>query len=225
MLKTRPLLRSVFAAAALLGTLYSGAARAENASATAMVDRFSSGIIAILGDDNQASEPSRYRKLTDEVSRSFNLPYMMEAATGSRWRTASDGDRSKVVDAFLRMSIGTYLLRFDQYAGERFAMEREYPAIDGTTHVATRLVRPGRADLSVVYVTQKFGDSWRIVDLIFGGGISELAVRKSEFAGILSRDGLPGQIARLDQQADKIFAQVPANLRPLEAPKAVALEP
>jgi phospholipid transport system substrate-binding protein len=197
------------AAAALVLMLTVTHADASSDTASTVVDRFGAAVIAaVKGDGAVVSPEGRYRKLSGLVSESFNLPAMMEAATGSRWKSANEDDRTRLTAAFLRMSIVTYLTRFEDYTGEYFVVIGEQPNIDGTTRVATRLVRPRRADMSVVYVTQQFEGGWRIVDLIFGGGISELTVRKSEFAGALSRGGLTGLIARLNEQADKMLAHL-----------------
>lgn len=181
-------------------------------SATELVERFNISFISIMKNDDPAPQPSRYRMLTDRVRESFNLPAMMQAVTGSRWRNASEIEKALLVDAFLRMSIGTHLARFETYQGEYFETLGERDRPDGATLVQTRLIRPGRLDLPVTYVTQKFDDEWRIVDLIFIGGISELEVRKSEFASILTRGGLTGLTARLNEQAERIFAQLPVPI-------------
>ena len=221
----RLLLRSLSygAAAALVLMFATATVQASANTASEAVDRFSVAVIAaVKGDGAAASSEGRYRKLSGLVSENFNLAAMMEAATGSRWRAASEDERTRLTDAFLRMSIGTYLTRFEDYTGEYFVVTGEQPGLDGTTRVATRLIRPKRPDLAVTYVTQKFAGGWRIVDLVFGGGISELTVRKSEFAGVLTQGGLPGLIGRLNQQADKMLAHLGIpNTRPV-VPTAVS---
>jgi phospholipid transport system substrate-binding protein len=225
MLSFRRSIRPVFfgAAAALMFMLTTTRADAVSDTASSAVDRFGISVIAAVKGDGAASSPEgRYRNLSNLVSESFNLPFMMESATGARWRSATDDDRNRLTDAFLRMSIGTYLTRFEDYTGEYFVVMSEQPNIDGTTRVVTRLVRPRRPDLAVTYVTQKFEDGWRIVDIMFGGGISELTVRKSEFAGALSRGGLANLIVRLNEQADKMLASLGVPDRPGGTSRAVA---
>lgn len=228
MLSFRRSIRPLFfgAAAALVFMLTSTHADAVSDTASSAVDRFGVSVIAAVKGDGAASSPeARYRNLSSLVSESFNLPFMMESATGARWRNATENDRNRLTDAFLRMSIGTYLTRFEDYTGEYFVVTGEQPNIDGTTRVVTRLVRPRRPDLAVTYVTQKFQDGWRIVDIIFGGSISELTVRKSEFAGALSRGGLANLIVRLNEQADKMLANLGIPGRTGAAPAVVAGEP
>lgn len=190
-------------------------------SATTLVEHFNTAFIAIMKSDESPLQPNRYGSLRERVGKSFNLPAMMQAVTGSRWRNAGEIEKALLVDAFLRLSIGIHLARFETYRGEYFETLGEREGSDGATLVQTSLVRPGRLDLPVTYVTQKFDDEWRIVDLIFVGGISELEVRKSEFASILIRGGLTGLTARLNEQADRIFAQLPAPIERATAAKTL----
>src|SRR4051812_2657971 len=99
MLSIRLLLRSLSygAAAALVLIVMTLPVQASADSASEAVDRFSAAIIAaVKGDGSMPSSESRYRKLSGLVSESFNLPAMMEAATGSRWRAANEDDRTRL---------------------------------------------------------------------------------------------------------------------------------
>ncbi len=185
--------------------------KAAAGPAAHLVENFNAAFIAIVKADDRTLRPSRFQMLNDRLIESFNLPVMMERATGPRWQTANEMERALVVDAFVRMSIATYLSRFENYSGEYFKTIDEERRANGVTLVTTHLVRPRRLDATVTYVTEKFDDDWRIVDVIIGGGISELALRKSEFTHALNRGGIPELSARLDQQAVKILAQLPAK--------------
>ena len=47
---------------------------------------------------------------------------------------------------------------------------------------------------------------WRIADLYLNGTISELAVRRSEFAYVRQRQGVDGLIAELNRKADLLLS-------------------
>jgi phospholipid transport system substrate-binding protein len=49
---------------------------------------------------------------------------------------------------------------------------------------------------------------WQIADVYLNGTISELAIRRSEFASILQRQGVDGLIAELNRKADLLSATV-----------------
>ena len=48
------------------------------------------------------------------------------------------------------------------------------------------------------------GDSWLVSDIYLDGAISEVATRRSEFAAILTTDGIDGLIAALNRKADSL---------------------
>ena len=51
------------------------------------------------------------------------------------------------------------------------------------------------------------GGAWRIVDVLLDSSISELAVRRSEYARVLRKDGIDGLIATLGEKADALAAE------------------
>jgi len=50
------------------------------------------------------------------------------------------------------------------------------------------------------------GQSWLISDIYLDGAISEIATRRSEFAGILRSEGIDGLIAALNRKIDLLTA-------------------
>ena len=186
--------------------------------ATILVERFNLAFVDIMRMDDRlapAGQPGRYRRLSDHFGEYFDLQAMMEQAAGAQWARASTAERTQAVDAFLRLSVSTYLSRFESYAGEYFETLGEEPERDGNVRVLTRLVRPGRINIAVSYIVRPPDPDadGRIVDVILIGGASEVATRKSEFAYTLSQRGLKGLTARLNDQADKIIADLGASLQ------------
>ena len=190
--------------------------------ATILVERFNLAFVDIMRMDDRlapAGQPGRYRRLSDHFGEYFDLQAMMEQAAGAQWARASTAERTQAVDAFLRLSVSTYLSRFESYAGEYFETLGEEPERDGNVRVLTRLVRPGRINIAVSYIVRppdpdadgRIGRFHASEPWI--GGASEVATRKSEFAYTLSQRGLRGLTARLNDQADKIIADLGASLQ------------
>ena len=173
-------------------------------SATSLVEEFNSTLMTVVKTADQRMQ-ERYDLLAQHVERSFNLPFMLQETAGSRWRGANEEERAKLVAAFTRISIGTFLFRFRDYEGESFKIVGEGEGSEDTRLVYTEFVRPGRPTIPVTYVTRQFGPSWRIVDLLIGGSMSELAMRRSEYAYILRQSGVAGLIAKLNERADQIL--------------------
>ena len=173
-------------------------------SASSLVEEFNRTLITVVQTADRRMQ-ERYDLLAQHVERAFNLPFMLQESAGSRWRGANEDDRAKLVAAFTRISIGTFLFRFRDYEGESFKVLGEGEGSDDTRLVYTEFVRPGRSAIPVTYVTRQFGSSWRIVDLLIGGSMSELAMRRSEYAYILRQSGIGGLIAKLNERADQIL--------------------
>jgi phospholipid transport system substrate-binding protein len=53
---------------------------------------------------------------------------------------------------------------------------------------------------------------WQIADVFLNGTISELAIRRSEFASIRQRQGVDGLIAELIRKADLLSAPSSSTL-------------
>jgi phospholipid transport system substrate-binding protein len=46
------------------------------------------------------------------------------------------------------------------------------------------------------------GGAWRVIDVYLSGTISELAARRSEFAGVLQSSGAAGLVTVLEQRSN-----------------------
>jgi len=178
--------------------------------ASSLVEEFNAKLLTVVRTADRRMQ-ERYDMLAQPVERAFNLPFMLQETAGTRWRGANDEERAKLVAAFTRISIGTFLFRFREYEGESFKIVGEGAGPDESRLVYTEFVRPGRSTIPVTYVTRQFDTRWRIVDLLIGGSMSELAVRRSEYAYILRQSGIDGLIAKLNERADQILTATAAR--------------
>jgi phospholipid transport system substrate-binding protein len=71
--------------------------------------------------------------------------------------------------------------------------------------VDTRILRPGESPIPLTYVLKQLDGRWGIVDVLLDTGISELAVRRSEYRSILKKDGLDGLIAVFNAKVDELL--------------------
>ncbi len=172
----------------------------------AVVETFHQSLLEVMKSATELKLRGRYERLTPPIENTFNLPVMIQIASGTKWRGASNEEKAKLIDAFKRVSVGTYASRFDGFSGEKFETVGEQDGPSGAKLVLTRIVRPNKDAVPLTYVTRKFGEDWRVVDVIVSGGISELAVRRSEYNTILNDGGPKELIARLNQKADQILA-------------------
>lgn len=204
MAAVRPFLVLLFAIIA--GYAAAPTAAAETPAAT--VERLHNALLGVMRDADSLSSEARYERLAPALNAAYDFRTMTKMATGSAWTGASATQRTALVDAFTRLSIATYADRFSGFSGERFEIVGERPGPRDTVLVDTRIVRPADPPVPITYVLrQRQGQTgaWGIIDVLLQGSISELAVRRSEYAQILREGGVERLSAVLDAKASALL--------------------
>ena len=72
--------------------------------------------------------------------------------------------------------------------------------------VENELISPDRDPVRLNYVLRQFKAEWRVIDVQLGATVSELALRRSEYGSVISRDGVDALIALLNNKIAEIEA-------------------
>lgn len=193
----------------ILTVLYALAPAPTSAQANtprAVVDDFHAQLIAVMKEGPALGHAGRARRLEPVVTRAFHLPVMIQVATGAHWRQATPAQHNALAAAFTRFSVATYAKNFKKFAGEKFETLDERPGPQNTTLVDTRLVESDGHKVEITYVMKKGTDTWKVVDVIVDKGISELALRRSEFSRELRDAGIDSLVATLNRKAGELGA-------------------
>jgi len=193
------------AAALLLFAAMAPQARAETDPAAAQVDGFDNALLGVMKQADQLGVRGRARRLTPEIERAFNLSAMTRFAVGPAWSTMSDSDHAALVAAFTRYSAASYAHNFDGYSGEKFVVDPNVVTRGPDKIVVTQLI-PGHGDAVVIdYRMRSDGGTWKIIDVLFKGTISQLSTRRSDFAATVASGGASALIAHMDAQTEKLL--------------------
>ena len=176
-------------------------------TATELIAAFHSSVVDVMKAGNDLNLEGRYERLMPRVRSTFNVPFMMRVATDPKWREATEAERAKLVDAYIRVSICTYASHIGSYGGEQFEIVGEQGSQTPYHFVFARVVRASGDSIPLSYVMRKFGDDWRVVDIVVAGAISEVALRRSEYGRIVNQDGVAKLAAQLNELADRILAR------------------
>ena len=174
---------------------------ADSRAPARLVDEFHASLLAVMRAAKTLGFNGRYARLKPSIEASFHLPAMAQIASGSFWRKASPDQQAQLIQVFSEVSFGTYAQRFSGFSGQSFQtiVTREGP--QQTMLVDTVLKNPSDPDVALTYVCREIKGTWRIIDVLLDTGISELAVRRSEYRRILKSDGIDGLIATLKRKA------------------------
>jgi len=178
--------------------------RAADSGPTAVVNRFDETLIGVMKDGESLGYQGRFKRLQPVMQEAFALDYMAEKSLGQHWSELSEADRATWRQLFGEFTIANYAANFDRFAGQRFDMLGEEASSNDTTLVKTKVVSPGIDDVALTYRLQKMGGTWKIIDVFLKGTVSELALRRSDYASVFERNGfaalttvLRGKIADL----------------------------
>ena len=199
-----PLYRLVLAAGA--SALLAGAAYAQASDpAAAKIESFDAAVIKTLQAGKAAGAAGRAKVVGPAVEQTFDLSYMARVAVGPDWTKMSADDQASLQKAYARYAVANWAKNFDNYNGQKLQLDG--PVVDRGADklVKTKLTGPGSSSVSLDYRMRQDGGSWKVIDVYYNGGISQLATQRSDFASTLSSGGAKALIAKLDAQTDKLL--------------------
>jgi phospholipid transport system substrate-binding protein len=72
--------------------------------------------------------------------------------------------------------------------------------------VHSTLVRPHQESVVFDYLMHPVDATWKAVDIYYGGTVSQLAQRRSEFSAVLRTRGPDGLVQRLNELGDELLS-------------------
>jgi phospholipid transport system substrate-binding protein len=204
---------SALARRTLLGMLAIAAAplsqhaRADTSSAdaTVPVKHFNGALLATMRTGDQAAFDSRFRTLAPVVDQTFDLRAVLAASVGSNWASVSPDQQGRLLDAFRRYTIASYVANFDRYDGQSFAVSPDTRRLDAERVVVESRLVPRRGDPTEIdYVMKQSPSGWKIVDVLSAGSISRVAEQRSDFRHIMSKGGGDALLANLEHKVSEL---------------------
>jgi len=175
----------------------------EEAGATAkqVVEKFQAELIAVMKNGKQLGYAGRYEKLYEPVSNSHDLTKIARIVVGKESEKLSEEQQQKLIEVFTRFSVASYAHNFKDYSGESFVFDSEEETARGGVIVHSHLVIPDDKPVKFDYMLKEKGNSWRIINII-ANGVSDLALKRSEYTVILQREGFDALIAKINEKID-----------------------
>ena len=179
------------------------AVSANDAKSTVMT--YHAQLLSAIGDLKNTSDALRFNALAPAMDKALDFETMTKTIIGRSWAKADDTTKAELLAAFRQVSIAIYT---DQFAGLKqgeFIVSGTRDGPRGLKLVDSKLETP-KESVPLVYVLRNKDNAWRIIDVLLDGGISELAVRASEYSNILKTSGPKGLVTSLNDQAKVLLA-------------------
>lgn len=175
-------------------------------SASTSIAALHTALLDVMQNAEALGYEGRTQKLVPVIPRYFDVEFMARKAVGRHWKTASPEEKRRYLEAFGRFMVANWAGRLDGYSGQHFETLGEKPARSETLLVTTQLVDPTDKNVELSYRLRETPDGWRIIDVYMDGTVSELALRRSEFASVAKREGFDALIQTLEAKIQKLAA-------------------
>ncbi len=172
----------------LAATFTVGSAHAQDAAPTAVIEKFHASLIDAMKQGKELGFDGRMAKLSPSVMDTFDIPAMARISTGAAWQKMSETERTDVTKAFGDWTAASYAGNFSSFDGEKFTTKSQSKDDGkGNILVNTQLDPKGMPAVTLNYRLHKVGEQWKVFDIFLEGAISQLAMRRAEFAAVLAR--------------------------------------
>lgn len=178
-----------------------GAIRPVRADTTAPLDQplheLYSALETAMRTGHTTPFPQRFDALAPVVDQVFDLETVLKVSVGLRWDTMDADVRARLLNAFRRFTVATYVASFDKYDGQQFQILPGARDSGADRIVGTEIVTSGGDHVRMDYVMRSDNGTWRAVDVLLEGSISRVAVQRSDFRKILASGDADALIASL----------------------------
>ena len=201
-------MRQFFLSLILLG-LTAIPAHAADATATPglgpqeLMEQVSQELLSDLEGNREAlrKDPARLRAVVEKrVLPHFDSDYAARLVLGKHWRTATDTQRKRFIDAFYGTLMSDYGDAIVEFTADRLRILpfRGDPAADSAT-VRTEVKRDDGTPVPVNYTLRRTPQGWKAWDVTIEG-ISYVKNFRTDFGTEIDQKGLDAVIQRLESQ-------------------------
>jgi len=209
----RVIFLSFFAALLASGpTLSADAAVVPGPGPQQLIEKVSQDLLREI-DANRAAlsaDPAKLRELVDRVVLpSFDADYSARLVLGKYWRTATEQQRQRFVDAFIQSMMRKYGNALLEFTADRLVILpfKGDPQADRAT-VRTEVKRDNGTPVPVNYSLHATPKGWKAWDVTIEG-ISYVKNFRTDFGAEIEARGLDAVIERLEAEGGMTAGQAP----------------
>ena len=148
----------------------------------------------------------RLKLMRAAVDETFDLPFIAERALRRHWKTL-DGSQHVAFTAAMRTSvITTYATEFAAPGAVTFATGSTEALPNGDAVVHTTLTPHDGTALTLDYVLKPRNEHWQVVNVL-ADGVSDLALRATQYDGLMKGEGFTALMGKLDAQTQTLKAR------------------
>ncbi len=168
-------------------------------AATPVIERLNQALLTAMRQGKTLGYEGRYRLLEPVLGEVYDFRAISRYVLSSYWKQLDEAQKRELVDRMRRYGIAAYAAQFDDYGGERFEITGEKPFRNRFRIVQVVMRAPKGDDTHFTYILHRTRSGWKIIDVRYDG-VSDLALKRSQFAKILKDEGFEALLAKLDEK-------------------------
>jgi ceramide glucosyltransferase len=168
------------------------------------VQALNASLLKSMQASSKVSMAERYRNLEPVIQQVFALPLVTRLSVGPQWTSFSPDQQAELITAFTRYTVANYAHNFRDFDGQKFEIDDNVSSRGADKIVHTRIIPAHDTPVSLLYRMQEVDGTWKIVDVV-SEGVSQLALRRTDFASAIAAGGAPRLIAHLNKVSDDLM--------------------
>jgi phospholipid transport system substrate-binding protein len=150
------------------------------------------------------SVTERYRNLLPVIEQVFAMPLVTRLSVGPEWANFPPDQQKALIAAYTRFTVANYVHNFHDFDGQKFEIDDNVLSRGADKVVRTQVIPTHDVPATLLYRMHEVDGTWKVVDVI-SDGVSQLALRRSDFAVALAAGGAPALITHLDKASDGLM--------------------
>lgn len=163
------------------------------------VNNLQNALIHAMREGDKMNFQERFDFLAPAVDQSHNFNLIVRTVLGGYWAQLDSEQQRLIADTFRQLSIATYAGQFKEYEGEQFELLQQRSLPRDQVLVRSQFTKSDGDTVDFDYVLQQGNDGWQIINIL-ADGVSDLALKRTEYRAILQRDGFQGLIELLEEK-------------------------
>lgn len=180
-------------------TSYHQNALASPTDAQHFIEKISSSALSIITSNENISK--KEQKLTNLFINSVDTKWIARFAMGKYWNESTEVQRNKYTEIYRKFILRGYIPKFKEYNNQKIKIIKAYTTDDNEYTVETKIIDKDGTTINIDYKIKKHENGAYMIFDVIAEGVSLITTQRSDFASVLSRDGIDALIARLSAKS------------------------
>ena len=185
-------------------SLAESARAASSDPAVNQVQALTDALLKSMRAGTTVSMAERYKQLEPVVEQVFAMPLVTRLAVGPQWASFPPDQQQALIAAYTRFTVANYAHNFHDFDGQKFEIDDNVLSRGDDKVVRTRVIPAHDVPVSLLYRMHQVDGTWKVIDVI-SDGVSQLALRRSDFAVAIAAGGAPALIAHLNKSSEALL--------------------